>query len=325
METLSWKQVAKALQEEFASVQHENVKLKRQKQAMLNLIVTMSKWIASGQDISRGPGAILHSASNLSLHRVTLLVSNPDSRRHGLDWLTQILYQNTDAFLERYAMPSQPSNSVYGDFLVDVSDLNNVQHVFQAQVEIPLDMDHVVDPVRLHLVNNLNAVDTYIVHRVSPLMTYIRRYAENEIGEQYAMNVLYREIPEPDRVTFVGQTVEDDKFERFSYSRRKSITWVVVARVTPSSTRVTLLSLSSLEYTDSGFLSLQAQAKNHGIELDPNDPRKAEQYAARCQIVGAAGVSQYTTYLSNVVKASIEQGNAPRDPLSMYLDEQVLE
>ncbi|CAK4773063.1 unnamed protein product [Aphanomyces euteiches] len=294
METLSWKQVAKALQEEFASVQHENVKLKRQKQAMLNLIVTMSKWIASGQDISRGPGAILHSASNLSLHRVTLLVSNPDSRRHGLDWLTQILYQNTDAFLERYAMPSQPSNSVYGDFLVDVSDLNNVQHVFQAQVEIPLDMDHVVDPVRLHLVNNLNAVDTYIVHRVSPLMTYIRRYAENEIGEQYAMNVLYREIPEPDRVTFVGQTVEDDN-------------------------------LSSLEYTDSGFLSLQAQAKNHGIELDPNDPRKAEQYAARCQIVGAAGVSQYTTYLSNVVKASIEQGNAPRDPLSMYLDEQVLE
>ncbi|KAG9404610.1 hypothetical protein AC1031_004809 [Aphanomyces cochlioides] len=139
------------------------------------------------------------------------------------------------------------------------------------------------------------------------------------------MNVLYREIPEPDRVTFVGQTVEDDKFERFSYSRRKSITWVVVARVGPSSTRVTFLSLSSLEYTDSGFLSLEAQAKNHGIELDSNDPRRAEQYAARCQIVGAAGVSQYTTYLSNVVKASIEQGNSPKDPLSMFLDEQVLE
>ncbi|KAH9086546.1 hypothetical protein LEN26_020008 [Aphanomyces euteiches] len=328
---LSWKQVSKAMQDELSPIQHENVKLKRQRQALLNFIVTMTKWISAVKDITRGPGSILHSASNMSLHLITLSALNPDCRRHGLDWLTQILYQNTNSFIDSYAMEAQPPNYVYGNFHVDVSDPKNVQHVFQAQVDIPYDMDNVVDPVRVHVVDRLSAHDFYtktvtaidpeIVQRVSPFMTYKRRVSEDASGESWAVNVLYREFHDPDRVTFVGQTVEDDKFEKFAYSKRKSITWVVVTRVAPSTTRVTFMSLSSLEYTEQGFLSLENQARNYGLQLDGNDPSIAEIYASRLKVVGDPGVATYTAYLNDVVEATKERANVQdhEDLLNLFL------
>ncbi|KAG9404602.1 hypothetical protein AC1031_004804 [Aphanomyces cochlioides] len=327
---LSWKQVAKAMQDELSPIEHENVKLKRQRQAMLNVITTMTKWISAAKDITRGPGSILHSASNMSLHLVTLSALNPDCRRHGLDWLTQILYQNTNAFLMRYAMEAQPPNCVYGDFHVDVSDLKNVQHVFQAQVDIPYDMDNVVDPVRVHVVDRLSALDVYaksvtaidpeIVQRVSPLMTYKRRVSQSGVAT-WAMNVLYREFQEPNRVTFVGQSVEDDKFEKVPFSKRKSMTWVVVTRLGPSMTRVTFMSLSSLEYNDNKFRSLEDQARRYGFQLDGNDPMIAEKYASSLKVVGDPGVATYTAYLANVVQASKEREKAKdqEDLLSLFL------
>ncbi|CAK4773055.1 unnamed protein product [Aphanomyces euteiches] len=291
---LSWKQVSKAMQDELSPIQHENVKLKRQRQALLNFIVTMTKWISAVKDIT-------------------------------------ILYQNTNSFIDSYAMEAQPPNYVYGNFHVDVSDPKNVQHVFQAQVDIPYDMDNVVDPVRVHVVDRLSAHDFYtktvtaidpeIVQRVSPFMTYKRRVSEDASGESWAVNVLYREFHDPDRVTFVGQTVEDDKFEKFAYSKRKSITWVVVTRVAPSTTRVTFMSLSSLEYTEQGFLSLENQARNYGLQLDGNDPSIAEIYASRLKVVGDPGVATYTAYLNDVVEATKERANVQdhEDLLNLFL------
>ncbi|CAK4637051.1 unnamed protein product [Aphanomyces euteiches] len=290
---LSWKQVAKAMQEELSPVEHENVKLKRQRQAMLNVITTMTKWISAAKDIT-------------------------------------ILFQNTNAFLMRYAMEAQPPNCVYGDFHVDVSDLKNVQHIFQAQVDIPYDMDTVVDPVRVHVVGRLSALDVYaksvtpidpeIVQRVSPLMTYQRRVSQTGAAT-WAMNVLYREFQEPNRVTFVGQSVEDDKFEKVPFSKRKSMTWVVVTRLGPSMTRVTFMSLSSLEYNDNKFRSLEDQARSYGFHLDGNDPMIAEKYASSLKVVGDPGVATYTAYLANVVQASKEREKAKdqEDFLSLFL------
>ncbi|KAH9146589.1 hypothetical protein AeRB84_009541, partial [Aphanomyces euteiches] len=205
------------------------------------------------------------------------------------------------------------------------------QHVFQAQVDIPYDLDNVVDPVRVHVVDRLSAHDFYtktvtaidpeIVQRVSPFMTYKRRVSEDASGESWAVNVLYREFHDPDRVTFVGQTVEDDKFEKFAYSKRESITWVVVTRVAPSTTRVTFMSLSSLEYTEQGFLSLENQARNYGLQLDGNDPSIAEIYASRLKVVGDPGVATYTAYLNDVVEATKERANVQdhEDLLNLFL------
>ncbi|CAK4431873.1 unnamed protein product, partial [Aphanomyces euteiches] len=238
---LSWDQVAIALHEDTYTALNDNSRLRQQRQRLLNVITGMSKWIASAKGISRGPH--------------TFTIQRVKFKQHGLDWLTQLLYHNTEALLHRYDFWSRVSTETQCDFHTDMSNMNDIQLVWRFQVDIPAELEAVVDPVRTCVVNRLRSIDIWdgstsyidpeIVSRVSPTMTYIRRIAHTKGGSQPS-NILYREYNEDaNRTVFVGQNLHDDKFE-IKPVRNKGMTWVVATRLGISWTLVSILSVSSL-------------------------------------------------------------------------------
>ncbi|KAG9404591.1 hypothetical protein AC1031_004793 [Aphanomyces cochlioides] len=111
--------------------------------------------------------------------------------------------------------------------------MDDVQFVWRFQVDIPKQMEDVVEAVRQKVVTRLNNTDMYnlgtslidpeIVSRISPRMTYVRR--DPEFSGRNGSNILYREFQDgADRTVFVGQNLYDDKFESSEY-RSKSMTW----------------------------------------------------------------------------------------------------
>ncbi|KAG9404580.1 hypothetical protein AC1031_004781 [Aphanomyces cochlioides] len=310
---LSWDQVAIALHEDTYTALNDNSRLRQQRQRLLNVITGMTKWIASAKGIARGPHTLPYSASHLSLHHVTLTASDPLCRQHGLDWLTQLLYHNTEALLHRYNFWSHVSTEAQCDFHTDMSNMNDIQLVWRFQVDIPAELEAVVDPVRKCVVNRLRSIDIWdgstsyidpeIVSRVSPTMTYIRRIAHTNGGSQPS-NILYREFNEDaNRTVFVGQNLHDDKFE-IKPVRNKGMTWVVATRLGTSWTRVSILSVSSLYFNDKGFLPLTEQASRMGLALSPSQDRHEASFVQQTQMACNQISGAWLEYLKDAVRTA---------------------
>ncbi|KAG9404589.1 hypothetical protein AC1031_004792 [Aphanomyces cochlioides] len=234
---LSWEDVATSLKEATQDAQDENAKLKEEQRKLVQVISGMTKWIASAKGIMRGPHTLPYTASHLNLHRVTLNAADPICRQHGLDWLTQILYHNTEALLRRYVFWPEISTDVQCSYHTDMSNIDDVQCVWRFQVDIPKAMEGVVDAVRQKVVNRLNntnmwdlsssLIDPELVSRISPTMTYVRRHPQS--STQNGSNILYQEFQDgTDRTVFVGQNIYDDKFESPA-KRSKSMTLLTFA------------------------------------------------------------------------------------------------
>ncbi|CAK4634030.1 unnamed protein product [Aphanomyces euteiches] len=275
---LSWDQVAIALHEDTYTALNDNSRLRQQRQRLLNVITGMSKWIASAKGISRGPHTLPYSASNLSLHHVTLTASDPLCRQHGLDWLTQLLYHNTEALLHRYDFWSRVSTETQCDFHTDMSNIS---------IDIWDGSTSYIGPE--------------IVSRVSPTMTYIRRIAHTKGGSQPS-NILHREYNEDaNRTVFVGQNLHDDKFE-IKPVRNKGMTWVVATRLGTSWTLVSILSVSSLYFNDKGFLPLTEQASRMGLALRPSQVRHEASFVQQTQMACNQISGAWLDYLKDAVR-----------------------
>ncbi|CAK4099329.1 unnamed protein product, partial [Aphanomyces euteiches] len=127
---------------------------------LIKVISTMTKWIASAKGVTRGPHTLPYTASHLNGHRVTLS-ADPLCRQHGLDWLTQILYHNTEALLRRYEFWPEMSTDVQCTYHTDMTNMDDVQFIWRFQVDIPKQMDDVVEAVRQKVVTRLNNTDMY--------------------------------------------------------------------------------------------------------------------------------------------------------------------
>ncbi|KAH9069250.1 hypothetical protein Ae201684P_004939 [Aphanomyces euteiches] len=269
----------------------------------------MTKWIASAKGVTRGPHTLPYTASHLNGHRVTLS-ADPLCRQHGLDWLTQILYHNTEALLRRYEFWPEMSTDVQCTYHTDMTNMDDVQFIWRFQVDIPKQMDDVVEAVRQKVVTRLNNTDMYnlgtslidpeIVSRISPIMTYVRR--NPEFSGRNGSSILYREFQDgADRTVFVGQSVYDDKFESPQY-RNKSMTWVQLTRVTPSWTRVSILSVSSLIFTNDGFLPLPEQARLFNVALDPLEAKQEASFATGMQPCARNTTVAWLGYLNDTIR-----------------------
>ncbi|KAH9104558.1 hypothetical protein LEN26_015020 [Aphanomyces euteiches] len=294
---LSWDQVAIALHEDTYTALNDNSRLRQQRQRLLNVITGMSKWIASAKGISRGPHTLPYSASNLSLHHVTLTASDPLCRQHGLDWLTQLLYHNTEALLHRYDFWSRVSTETQCDFHTDMSNMYDIQLVWRFQVDIPAELEAVSDLLIFGMARQVISAQS----RVSPTMTYIRRIAHTKGGSQPS-NILHREYNEDaNRTVFVGQNLHDDKFE-IKPVRNKGMTWVVATRLGTSWTLVSILSVSSLYFNDKGFLPLTEQASRMGLALRPSQVRHEASFVQQTQMACNQISGAWLDYLKDAVR-----------------------
>ncbi|KAH9113469.1 hypothetical protein AeMF1_012336 [Aphanomyces euteiches] len=322
---LSWEQVFMALQVDANDAIDENMTLKHKLERMKRVVDGMTKWVASTKTINRGPHTLPYSASHLNLHHVSLTVSDPSCRQHGLDWMTQLLFHNTTALLQRYKFWPNVSTDVQCEYHTDMTNMDDIQLVWRFQVDIPMVMEAVVDPVRCHVVNRLNstdlwncsttAIDPEIVHQISSQMTYVRRIMQHTptFDESTSCNILYREFNEDtNRTVFVGQTLDDEKFEKREV-RSKCMTWVVITRLSPSWTRVSILSLSSLYFTDDGFLPLERQAEDFRLTLGPLEHEQEEAFAREIEPICQFTTAAWLNYMNNAVCAAVTADTQKND------------
>ncbi|CAK4731212.1 unnamed protein product [Aphanomyces euteiches] len=100
------------------------------------------------------------------------------------------------------------STDVQCTYHTDMTNMDDVQFIWRFQVDIPKQMDDVVEAVRQKVVTRLNNTDMYNLG--TSLIDPESHFPNNDDGA--------------DRTVFVGQSVYDDKFESPQY-RNKSMTW----------------------------------------------------------------------------------------------------
>ncbi|RHY29994.1 hypothetical protein DYB32_004758 [Aphanomyces invadans] len=296
---LTWHDVAAALDDDVAETRHENQRLKRRQQQLFDVITGMQRWVDTVGRIQRVPLPLDSAANNLGMKGITLS-SNAACRMHGIDWLTQLLFHNTDAMLQKYKMWPTTSSYVQADAFVDVSNVDDIQHVWRFQVDLPVSIAIALPLVRQHVVSRLNSVDISsanvdfidpeLVKAVANDVTYVRRVYKRATSDDFA-NILYRE--------FQGNGRTDDGWISVVMFR------IVVTAWSPGTTRVSLLSLTSSYFSRAGGqLPIKDQAKRMGIPPHVD----AASYAHVVSTKRMPGVTEvWTGYLNNVARAAVNE------------------
>ncbi|KAF0694281.1 Aste57867_14829 [Aphanomyces stellatus] len=255
---MSWKETAAALRDETSLHVHNNRVLKKRLREFHTLARLMQSWVDTAIEVRHPPctpqqaiypqtsaPTATWSASNLSLNHIRLH-AHLDARRHGLDWLTQIMYHNTDRMLEKYAFPPRSPHSRLGDVLLDDTG-GLLQYVQRYQVEIPLPLDQVL-PRAVAYFQTGATPEQLEVHYKS------KRYLDVEVTQSLSRHMSYdvvvdltsygdagdtrlcRVFGDDQRFVLVTQNIPEDERLPSKSVDSKSMNWVVVERVGPSRT-----------------------------------------------------------------------------------------
>ncbi|RHY56826.1 hypothetical protein DYB30_008356 [Aphanomyces astaci] len=135
---LPWKDVAKALSESAREALVLQLSLRKDLDLNREVFQRLATWMEPSM-----PWGV----SNTSLARMPL-VAHPEARRHGLDWLTQLVFHNTDAILDKYQFPpidpTTRHHRPYFDILAHANADSSVSVVCQYMRTFDGAMDDVV-------------------------------------------------------------------------------------------------------------------------------------------------------------------------------------
>ncbi|RHY41753.1 hypothetical protein DYB34_008191 [Aphanomyces astaci] len=135
---LPWKDVAKALSESAREALVLQLSLRKDLDLNREVFQRLATWMEPSM-----PWGV----SNTSLARMPL-VAHPEARRHGLDWLTQLVFHNTDAILDKYQFPpidpTTRHHRPYFDILAHANADSSVSVVCQYMRTFHGAMDDVV-------------------------------------------------------------------------------------------------------------------------------------------------------------------------------------
>ncbi|KAF0699196.1 Aste57867_10248 [Aphanomyces stellatus] len=277
---LCWDDIASVLRDETSIALTKQMSLKTQRQIQQDVVDSLTAWLYASHAIEKTPSGTW-GASNLSLKNVSL-VAHPAARRHGFDWITQVMYHNTSHLFRKYAFPSTTSFERLGDFLVDFANVDGIQYVWRYQNYLPAPFEAACDAMRDVAVKHLagrghtkeslaaqqmqaQSLDQEILRAISPTMTYMY---ETFTATQKYCNLLFREFNDPDRCVFLIQTIPDDETVRGNVRNRKQMNWIVLDRIDDASTCVRLLPIASQAFTKhGGNLSFEDEAAMWGVDL----------------------------------------------------------
>ncbi|RHY65004.1 hypothetical protein DYB34_011248 [Aphanomyces astaci] len=265
---VSWQDTARGLHDGAVESLHHNRMLKKRLREYRTLTVLLRDMVNS---TSSPTGTWL--ASNLRLHRVRLH-AHPEARRHGLDWLTQVMYHNTDQLLEKYAFPSRTPYSRLADITVDTSHPDALNYIQRYQLELNLPLECALPLAKSYFQSGASLDQLEVHYKVkqfldveatssfSDSMTYdvvIDLTAHTQAGTTR----LCRIFQEANRCILVTQNIPDDEKLPSKYTDSKSLTWVVLERVAPTITIMRCLFVVSQSFTQrtGEFVSLEDEAQ----------------------------------------------------------------
>ncbi|CAK4454284.1 unnamed protein product [Aphanomyces euteiches] len=219
---LSWQDIALALQESEEQSVERNTILKRRVQRSRAVLNDLKTWIFTRLTVSkRDANAFdrhVKAYPSSSVWRNVVLMQSPESRQIGMDWITKQLHYNADTTFQKYGFPAPNSPEDVDDYLY-FYDGDGLVAVQRNQYIVNSSLDEFYARItsdQLMGSENLNKNDRHsnpdILQRVYDSKDGIRT------------NFISRIHKEPDRISFVGQHVNDDeKFPTGSLQRHRVV------------------------------------------------------------------------------------------------------
>ncbi|RHY31849.1 hypothetical protein DYB32_003103 [Aphanomyces invadans] len=285
---LSWEDIAITMREARDVAVVENQRLHQQIQHVRTLMNDMRRWVSPCH-------------ANATWRNFTLL-RHPESRKVGMEWITQQLYHNLDNVQKQYGFPPMFSTVTEDDLNVVFDDDGCYQFIRRHE----LFMQHSLDELRGVMQADIwqfmiNYARLHVCRRPRAprrLMVTSRRFAATPHT---------REFIDSDRIVYVGQQIHEDEDAPTMKLQRHRHVWYILQRISPTVTKIRMLFIVSSSFSKDGQTPLCDEARGfwdldlHGLDEDTMQ-RKFRQHAlAVCDVRHHQRLDQYlksvNTYL----------------------------
>ncbi|RHZ09823.1 hypothetical protein DYB37_009295 [Aphanomyces astaci] len=253
---LSWEDIALTMREEHDLAQVENRRLDQQVRHVRTLLHDMKRWVHATLSVSPS-----HVKS--TWHNFTLL-QHPESRKLGMEWITQQLYHNLDSVQQRYGFPSMFSTVTEDDLNVVFDDSGCYQFI------------------RRHELFMQNSLDELRGVMQADIWQFMINYA------RLHSNFLSREFVEGNRIVYVGQQMHEDEAAPTIKLQRNRHVWYILQAIAPSVTKIRMLFVVSSSFSKWGQTPLDEEARGfwgldlHGLDEDSMQRKFREHALAVC-------------------------------------------
>ncbi|KAF0700844.1 Aste57867_8643 [Aphanomyces stellatus] len=265
---LSWKEIAKALQDDTRDSEHRRRDLQAQLERHTRLLRDMQLWVESNTPLET---SILDPATP-TWRNVTLL-ANPDSRRLGKEWILQHMFHHTDRIFYDHGLPPLDSpEEIPLEFNVQFTDAATFTAVFRSQWSHEASLDYAIG----HFYMSLLPVQAYIVHYTPALplvLTEIdartRQFALATPRGEF-INILCGEFRTAERCVFVVQQIQDDEAipTSLAHRQRRRMLWHDIHQLPGGIIKRRIVSLHSQAVDAHGRSDLREDALDYAISLD---------------------------------------------------------
>ncbi|KDO31538.1 hypothetical protein SPRG_03466 [Saprolegnia parasitica CBS 223.65] len=240
---LTWREVALALAETRKESEEEYKALQLDLRRWQHLSSIMFQWVKQASE------APLQEQRNWR-HRS--LLSDPNARKMGYDWIMNQMYYNLPRTLAETGLPA--STEAYFSF--DVADVDDPTQtvVVVSQFPVPGSFEDTSDIMesrfdRAHALQVLEVPDNDT------------RYVRFVYKPEWQQNTIIRVVREPSRLIFLTQSIqEDDVHGGGGGLTRYWSSWSIVERVSKTCTLIKNRYSSAAWETDAGYVPLEANA-----------------------------------------------------------------
>ncbi|OQR99499.1 hypothetical protein THRCLA_06495, partial [Thraustotheca clavata] len=244
--TLTWFDVVQSLREDNEIAIHRNRALKTKRSQYMQLVSAMTQWVRMASQ------PLQPAVQQRTTWRYTTLMSQPMPRQLGMDWITQMMFYNTEKMLDEYGVAATATSHNLIDYDVVVSEMDTFEYVWMTQKHVQLPLEHTRELIRLWLlkyttgamwkVRSVAMLDTEMISVALPFTTYCDIVKE---GPEEMVRFLSREFRDENRSVFVGQNIHVDELAPIRTNFRNRAFWYMLDRVGPNSTKVQMLHITS--------------------------------------------------------------------------------
>ncbi|ETV93924.1 hypothetical protein H310_12267 [Aphanomyces invadans] len=293
---LSWEDIAITMREARDVAVVENHRLHQQIQHVRTLMNDMRRWVQSTRTVSP-------CHANATWRNFTLL-RHPESRKVGMEWITQQLYHNLDNVQKQYGFPPMFSTVTEDDLNVVFDDDGCYQFIRRHE----LFMQHSLDELRGVMQADIwQFMINYARLHVCSDTPHVAIRHQTLDGAYEQSNFLSREFIDGDRIVYVGQQIHEDEDAPTMKLQRHRHVWYILQRISPTVTKIRMLFIVSSSFSKDGKTPLCEEARGfwdldlHGLDEDTMQ-RKFRQHAlAVCDVRHHQRLDQYlesvNTYL----------------------------
>ncbi|KAH9117216.1 hypothetical protein AeMF1_008978 [Aphanomyces euteiches] len=294
--TLTWEDVAEAMREENSLAELENKFLKHEVERVVAFGRQIQRWIFI-QNGANPKGSLKSRDQRKEKHmlieniprrivqvptwRDTTLFADPELRKLGKQWITQLLYHNTDRMFQSYWFPQieSPSSYIYVDAEFDENTYNLV---FCRQYEDITPFERLCELYRRELCDQLAVEGSTRIRENT-----VKEQEEHTIQHQMitrcgeVINLVCGEFHEEGRSLFVAQQIIDDELFLHDHRMRNRMCWIEIRAMPNGKCKKRLLCYQTHCFTKTeSAVPLAVEVSTWGLQFAPgmSDEKKAMAY-----------------------------------------------